>query len=711
MEGYTSEFLKIDWNRPVSGEQMQKFCRDYDEFETDSYIFQMLHDQLKECPVYMEEELDPQLHKDPPMYVPGYNKNLRLPTSQFSGKEMGKLFGHFLAIKKGLPGNLDKTYIDAVREEQNKYITLASDMWTRFNYKRAFYVDKSVETYMRELWLRKVQAVQQFYPETYRHTSTLHFVCKSIDADYSVHINRHFLLETKHRPRLIKMPKYGIRLALPTSVEELKSKKNPMWCLTKKPVSADKTAFKWAKLYKPDVVLTASALKALANNFSPHYMTEWNLIVTVKDIDVDGVKKKVVFIDKPLPSCSLTNMQNIQWHAKLACKMFLKRKEQTFTEPKKSAEDVRKVSVYDDDEWLKSSSDGESFGICSDFQSPSLSNLIENEDCHTEDRSGTSSQISSSTNLESSSKKDNMENSQLPNYSYSFWHLSSLTNKLEETQKILRKGDMNLRPLSLIIRNKIDGIVNFCGPKSFGVISSKVEYQEDLGAEIMSPTELINEWLDLMIRPNSSLIRARVSYKGEYIMFEKKNISDVEAEALRLYKFILKSTLKTLQVLLCQLCNLHTGQYYVTHSSNYGAFAHVYTSVPPTTQHVFNLHEFCKKNWNKGITKEQHVPWKPLDMAVFTPTHFHLKCIPGTFRIHNSKHSAFQQHAALRAISTANREKKRIMKSQKRSAKKKRKLLAEKLKKVINEEKEEDIKEEEEDKLNCDSSTTCEYIK
>lgn len=39
-------------------------------------------------------------------------------------------------------------------------------------------------------------------------------------------------------------------------------------------------------MHKPDVVLTASALKVLANCVPPHYMTEWNLIVTIKDIDI-----------------------------------------------------------------------------------------------------------------------------------------------------------------------------------------------------------------------------------------------------------------------------------------------------------------------------------------------------------------------------------------------------------------------------------------
>lgn len=43
--------------------------------------------------------------------------------------------------------------MNAVSEEQAKYLSVAQEMWTRFNYKRVFHVNNFVEMYMRELWL------------------------------------------------------------------------------------------------------------------------------------------------------------------------------------------------------------------------------------------------------------------------------------------------------------------------------------------------------------------------------------------------------------------------------------------------------------------------------------------------------------------------------------------------------------------------------
>lgn len=65
-------------------------------------------------------------------------------------------------------------------------------------------------------------------------------------------------------------------------------------------------------------------------------------------------------------------------------------------------------------------------------------------------------------------------------------------------------------------------------------------------------------------------------------------------------------------------------------------------------QHVFNLHEFCQKNWFEGISKDQHAFWKPLDTSIFTPTHLHLKRIPGTFKPVRKVHSTVTQRAKLK---------------------------------------------------------------
>lgn len=64
-----------------------------------------------------------------------------------------------------------------------------------------------------------------------------------------------------------------------------------------------------------------------------------------------------------------------------------------------------------------------------------------------------------------------------------------------------------------------------------------------------------------------------------------------------------------------------------------------------STQQAFNLHTFCVNNWSKGINRNQNAPWKPLDMSVYTPMHFHLKQVPGMFRPGYMNQSNINQRA------------------------------------------------------------------
>ena len=76
------------------------------------------------------------------------------------------------------------------------------------------------------------------------------------------------------------------------------------------------------------------------------------------------------------------------------------------------------------------------------------------------------------------------------------------------------------------------------------------------------------------------IVLVRVSYKGEYIMTEEKDINDVEAEALHLHQLDLKSMLTNVQILLCQLKNLQIGKYIVAHFAKDNGIAAVYSLHP-----------------------------------------------------------------------------------------------------------------------------------
>ena len=49
-------------------------------------------------------------------------------------------------------------------------------------------------------------------------------------------------------------------------------------------------------------------------------------------------------------------------------------------------------------------------------------------------------------------------------------------------------------------------------------ISSKVEHQSDIGAEVMTRRELADEWISTLIRPDSRLARLRVDPLSNFVL-------------------------------------------------------------------------------------------------------------------------------------------------------------------------------------------------
>jgi len=59
-------------------------------------------------------------------------------------------------------------------------------------------------------------------------------------------------------------------------------------------------------------------------------------------------------------------------------------------------------------------------------------------------------------------------------------------------------------------------------------ISSKVEHQSDMGAEVMTRRELAEEWISTLIRPDSKLARLRVDPLSNFVLaFENPTLKQL----------------------------------------------------------------------------------------------------------------------------------------------------------------------------------------
>ena len=88
----------------------------------------------------------------------------------------------------------------------------------------------------------------------------------------------------------------------------------------KKSVTNDSNAQKLARIYKPDIVVSTSAIKTIFNNFGPNYERDWEIPITLWLIE-DG--RCVIFLDKPLPKKNMNILDKKKWYAKIASKSFL----------------------------------------------------------------------------------------------------------------------------------------------------------------------------------------------------------------------------------------------------------------------------------------------------------------------------------------------------------------------------------------------------
>lgn len=443
-------------------------------------------------------------------------------------------------------------------------------------------------------------------------------------------------------------------------------------------VSKDKIAELVAVENSASIVMSASSFLCLLDNHPGVGARSWELPIVIKEYNEGTCKKRIIYIDKVLPPKSLTAAERIKWFCKKKIYELLKNCNNRVMNQKRN----NKIVSYDDlDDFSSETSHDISKLECFGIESK-ISNVDEKKETSDKkkptENSKSNSENNSSINLNKClSSNDEQDDLGSDNDSTLFSADSEnelfidtdeepadeeqneviekgisvkKTTKSPQRQQPSRKGKLqdkiiynlwsmrsessnvllksNLKDLDIIIRCK-EGAKIFQKRRQTHVISTKLEYQPEFGAEVTTLSEITRDWGNILVRPQSQLLRVRLDpITGDLIMYESKTVHDLTIEFQRQYLKSPYDKLTSLQALLGQLTELLPGNYLLSHSPENGTFAQLYKE------------ERSKHNYNSNLgylnvecnnVASSNAVWLQIDQMVLTPTCTHFYRIPAMF--------------------------------------------------------------------------------
>ncbi|KAK7070613.1 hypothetical protein SK128_023983 [Halocaridina rubra] len=199
------------------------------------------------------------------------------------------------------------------------------------------------------------------------------------------------------------------------------------------------------------------------------------------------------------------------------------------------------------------------------------------------------------------------------------------------------------QPLRVIVRSNLHGLSQFskkrCPSKAY-VIHAKPEYQAYFGCEVNTLSEITQQWLELLVRPNAYILEVRVfESSGDVLKLEHKDMAMVLKNGKQPHiGFSPQQPLATLFATLSTLTTHSTGNYLMHHDAKTGAFIKLMKAVIPekvdTSQNVYDFHGAYISACAYTRTFAR-APWLAIDTHILTAFHLRHYKIPGTFPMDN----------------------------------------------------------------------------
>ncbi|CAK9821491.1 Little elongation complex subunit 2 [Anthophora retusa] len=526
-----------------------------------------------------------------------------------------------------------KSYMDlqqTISQEQEAFLEFAKSKW----HERSFNI--TCEDYINLCWQSKLQYIHKL-PRYYAEVTNVPFIAdKNIEMKFiSVCLQMgelsKIVLPTLTRPYMLHVNSEQLQKRFPPKRNI--PNESPISC--KLPVSEDSNCQKLAESNNVDLVISSSGLNCLVNNIGPSYSNSWILPLVIKRHN----DKNVIYIDKPAPPTEGSILEKNSWVYKYIIKYFLI-----------GTKHLASTSI-----------EGNQDNIFDDVNSEELLKLEEeHENTLTQTRSG-SNMVEKRRDINETSKQEDFKN--MLNYEQ-YSHITSDYNVFNPTasgQGIVNKNsemaennvsyklftigpqfsEQNelmknvIKEYRLLIRTKTDGFeILPNNVQRLLLLAPKLEYQVDLGAEVVTLEESLKQWISLICRPHTFLARVRISAKtSEILQIEQRTAISINNEIKRLYNMKVEDSLTILHNVVQSLKNLSPGRYIMKHTVKNGAFATIYKEVESPGKNSFDMYAIYGERFHNLLNPS----WIPLDKTIPTPM---LKCferMPAMFHPSNNK--------------------------------------------------------------------------
>ncbi|CAG0886197.1 unnamed protein product [Darwinula stevensoni] len=405
------------------------------------------------------------------------------------------------------------------------------------------------------------------YPRFYTLQDTIHLMQL---GPYSFQVCPYFTLQSTlaelgRAPKLM-VPKEQRNVCLPKPPTV--SRRFPPVCdsanphqlpyLSKVPVSQDENIQKLLPEAQPDFVMSRSVFKALVLMSGASCIRQ--IPITISEVDLNGKKHKVVYLDRPLPKIFTSNYEQKEIYSKLALRTLTtqplpskKNFRPAFLDQNSSRKDIdsiRQLPDSTDDTFDTGAHDAEeleTFGVAYQpmarhtGRNPKEENL--KEDGKGEEREEQKTKYQEGQVPESR----NLKLPLLDHVTYNTWELR-----------------LNQVPFRILIRSFVhaarpnQGMGGTLIPYHMFV---KPEYQSHYGVEVLSWEEAAREWAACAITPNSRVLRVRMnSYNNKVIMVEDLSPDMVQVSSQKV-GFKPNEALANIHLVLSRLKNQLPGHY------------------------------------------------------------------------------------------------------------------------------------------------------
>uniref|UniRef100_A0A1B6KYH7 Little elongation complex subunit 2 C-terminal domain-containing protein n=1 Tax=Graphocephala atropunctata TaxID=36148 RepID=A0A1B6KYH7_9HEMI len=617
-----------------------------------------------------------QLVQSKEMYVPGVKENTSVLFPSFSSlnvKEQYHLYRYYCLKFQRLRELNDAEAADfkelctRASKDYPAFQAFVHSQWIHHHYKRCLEILPGVQLYINQLWRTRAEQCLQWYPDFYKSSIEIPLALNDPNEAWTIMEPLKEILR-KGTPTKMFLPSLKKPFELITDYTDL-CKIIPVCTdgktLTEEPifhqilpVSLDPNVDYCLRTEENiDVVITSSGIKSIVD--IDDFKKEWGLPVTVKNVLLKNgeTSKKIVIVDKKIPPACLSVHDKKVWHAKIATKWalifggasHLVEHGHPVAETKPKLKQERQITHYGDleiDNYNALENDprpeqrrGLNCGNPVSDEKKEEGEILDIEEFfESVDIRSSSSSVPTCAPQEDKSnleerRQEGLDSGSLPVRrsglktirpcnKYMLWQL--------QKNKHFNMMKHDQRTVNILVRTRIDGnLTHYIGSNRYTNdvhVSPKLEYQPEYGASIMNHSQLVREYVDLYIRPNTKLARVRtVGHTREVMLHEVRSMQDVRESLITRTKAIHK-VFDPLYAVLTKLIDLPVGKYILRHKAKMGAFTNLL--VEDAKGNNFIMSNF----FYELRTNDVALPPPYVDPLVLTKVHALDKRPPGLFK-------------------------------------------------------------------------------